>query len=363
MDDRDRTDAAYGLLERDPALRDVDPPCLQPEQCGHRLQVVLHAVVDLADHRVLGDQLAITAAQLGDVAQQHQTAGVLARRTQRDRPKDQRGHRVAELGVPWPPATQHGADGLLVRSHRRRHQLARRLRQRLPAEVTGQPELAVDRLRVGTGIGDQPRRVDADEPVTDARAVRVVRTLPREREGAARDHLRELAGRLQVGQLQPARRTHALEVGVARHHGDQPVSAPHRDGLDPHRHVVAPFRITLACDAAVAQRGVEERSLPRLQEGADDVVDERCRTGRRPHLPTGPVAGPALVRQPQHEIGEAEVGDDLPVGQQHREPSHVGGGEVGVGPGERQEGRHPIRLGDGASYDGGRDCQRWAGSG
>ena len=80
VDDRDRPDPAYGLLERDPALGYADPAGLQPQQRRHRLQVVLHPVVDLADGRVLGDQLAVAAAQVGDVAQQDQPAGVLARR-------------------------------------------------------------------------------------------------------------------------------------------------------------------------------------------------------------------------------------------------------------------------------------------
>ena len=68
--DRDRPDPANGLLERQPRLRHLHPPRLQPQQGGHRLQVVLDPVVDLADRRILGEQLALAAAQLGDVAQQ-----------------------------------------------------------------------------------------------------------------------------------------------------------------------------------------------------------------------------------------------------------------------------------------------------
>ena len=41
------------------------PPGLQPQQRGDGLQVVLHPVVDLADGRVLGEQLRLAAAQLG----------------------------------------------------------------------------------------------------------------------------------------------------------------------------------------------------------------------------------------------------------------------------------------------------------
>ena len=53
----------------------------------HGLQVVLHPVVDLADRRVLGDQLAFTPSYLGDVAAQHQGADVHPAGVQRDHPQ------------------------------------------------------------------------------------------------------------------------------------------------------------------------------------------------------------------------------------------------------------------------------------
>ena len=53
---------------------------LQAQQRGHGLQVVLHPVVDLADRRVLADQLALAAAQLGDVADEHERRRTHARR-------------------------------------------------------------------------------------------------------------------------------------------------------------------------------------------------------------------------------------------------------------------------------------------
>ena len=58
----------------------LDPAGLQAQQGGDRLQVVLHPVVDLPDRGVLGDQRAVAAAHLGDVADQHQRADRHARR-------------------------------------------------------------------------------------------------------------------------------------------------------------------------------------------------------------------------------------------------------------------------------------------
>ena len=96
-------------------LGHVHPPGLQPQQRGHRLQVVLHPVVDLPDRGVLGDQLAVAAAQLGDVAQQHERADVLARadaagstRTISDRPVG------ADLGVTGRRPPSDSAQRLLV---------------------------------------------------------------------------------------------------------------------------------------------------------------------------------------------------------------------------------------------------------
>ena len=74
IDPTRRTASSSAALASSPC----DPPRLQAQQRRHRLEVVLHPVVDLADRRVLGEQLALAAAQLGDVAQQQQRAGALA---------------------------------------------------------------------------------------------------------------------------------------------------------------------------------------------------------------------------------------------------------------------------------------------
>jgi hypothetical protein len=87
--DGDRADPADRLLERGLGVGAVHPPGLQPQQCGDRLQVVLHAVVDLPDGGVLGDQLAVAAAQVGDVADEHQRADQPPVRAQRDGADDQ----------------------------------------------------------------------------------------------------------------------------------------------------------------------------------------------------------------------------------------------------------------------------------
>src|SRR3954453_19125677 len=77
---------AYGLMQRGPRLALGQPARLHAQQGRHRLQVVLHPVVDLADGRVLGHQVALATAQLAHVAQQQDRTGPLSRLDQRDGP-------------------------------------------------------------------------------------------------------------------------------------------------------------------------------------------------------------------------------------------------------------------------------------
>ena len=106
---------------------------------------------------------------------------------------------------------------------------------------------------------------------------------------------------------------YAEEVGVPPHDGDDPAGPPHRDRLVAHGHVVAPLGVALADQAALGVRLVDQGAAPGRGEAAEDVVGERRRAGGRAHLPTGPEARALAVRQPQDQVGEAEVGDDLPV--------------------------------------------------
>ena len=91
----------------------ADPAGLQPQQRRHRLQVVLHPVVDLADRGVLGDQLPVAAAHLGDVADQHQRADRHAGRHQRQRPHAARSRPRASISLrAGRLAAQRGQDPL-----------------------------------------------------------------------------------------------------------------------------------------------------------------------------------------------------------------------------------------------------------
>ena len=63
-----------GLLQLFLDLFGLGLACLQPEQRGNRLQIVLHTMMDFGDGRILGLQLLLTATQFGDVTAKHDTA-------------------------------------------------------------------------------------------------------------------------------------------------------------------------------------------------------------------------------------------------------------------------------------------------
>ena len=145
-----------------------------------------------------------------------------------------------------------------------------------------------------------------------------------------RDHLREVGGALEVGQLQTARGAHGQQVGVAGDDPEDPALAPHRDGLDPDRDLLAPLRVALAHDPALVEGRVQHRSAAARDEVADHVVLVRGRAGVGPHLGDRDVAGAVAGGDPQHQVGEGEVGEQLPLRDQQMQPLEVGVVEGGV---------------------------------
>ena len=91
----------------------------------------------------------------------------------------------ADLGVAVRRAAEDRAQRLLVGPPPRRHQVAGEIGEQVAGEVTGQAEPAVDRQRVGARVDHATGGVDAEEPVADPRGVGVVAALAR-RPGSGR---------------------------------------------------------------------------------------------------------------------------------------------------------------------------------
>ncbi len=264
---------------------------------------------------------------------------------QRDRP--QLHHALGRLHLDLarrPAAGQldqrlvHRAPGL------RRRQPGRGPAQVQPDQVGGQTEPVVGGERVRAGIGDHAVGVQPDQAVPGARGGVHVDLLAGERKRSGSDHLGQVGRALQVGELQPARGAHGQQVGVPGDHPEHPALPPDRDGLHPHRHVLTPLRVALADDPALVQRHVQHRPTAARDQVADHVVQVRGGAGVRPHLRQRDVAGAVPGRHPQHQVGEGEVGEQLPLGHQEVDPLHIGAVQGGVVAHQLVQGRHPPTL-------------------
>ena len=191
--------------------------------------------------------------------------------------------------TPSAPSTSNsrGAQPLATLDQRLVHRPAGRgefgggLAEVVADEVGGEAEPVVGGQRVGAGVLDDAVGVEPDQPVADPRRGVHVDLLAGEGEGAGGDHLGQVGGALEVGELQPARGADGEQVGVAGDDPEDPALPAHRDGLDPHRHLLAPLRVALAHDPALVERGVQQRAAAARDEVADHVVLVRGRAGVR----------------------------------------------------------------------------------
>ena len=321
--DGDRTDAPHRLVERLAALLRVHPAGLEPQQGGHRLEVVLHPVVDLPDGRVLGDQLALAAAQFGDVAQQYERADAGALGLERDGAQLDDAAVALDLGLAGRVTAGQLDQGLVDRAAGGR-EFGGGLAEVVADEVGGEAEAVVGGEAVGAGVLDDAVGVEPDQPVADARRRVHVDLLAGEGERPGGDHLGEVGGGLEVGELQPGRGAHGQQIRVAGDDSEDPALAAYGDGLDPYRDLLAPLRVALAHDPPLVERGVEQRAAAAGNEMADHVVLIGGGAGVGPHLGHGDVPGAVAGGDPQDEVGEGEVGEQLPLRDQQMEPLEVG---------------------------------------
>ena len=263
VDDGDRPDPALGLEQRHPPPAGRQPPGLQPEQRRDGLQVVLHPVVDLADGGVLGQQQPVEAADIGDVAQQHDAAG------HRRRPgsRGMQCRRTVTSGRRSTSSTTGQGRG--------QRPLDGRL---LDAEVGEPPSLDLGVHAhpvqgvggVGRGVADPTLLVDQHHPVADPGRLLGGHLLARERERPLGQHDGEAVEHVPVGALQVA----GPPAGAGRQagqHGHRLALAAHRDAVEPHR---------------LALR-LEQHLAPRRLAGLEGQDHQRPQRRRRPSGPPG----------------------------------------------------------------------------
>lgn len=280
-------------------------------------------MVDLPDGGVLGDQLPLTAAQFGDVPKEDQGADPDPLGLERDRPELDHPARALDLELTGRVAAGEFDQGLVNRAAGG-GEFGGDPAQVLADQVGSEAEAVVRGETVGTGVLDDSVGVEPDQPVADARRCVHVDLLAGEREGPGGDHLGQVGGRLEVSELQSGRCTDGQEVGVAGDDSEDPALTAYGDRLDPYRHLLAPLRVALAHDPALVQRRVEQRAAAARHQVADHVVLVGGGAGVGPHLGHGHIAGAVAGGNPQHEVGEGQIGEQLPLRDQQMQPLQVG---------------------------------------
>ena len=113
MHERNRGNTTLGILQRLDGVGVVGASSLNAKQASHGLQVVFHAVVNLANRGILGDQFTLLAAQLGHIATKQNGAGASPVFINRNRAQRKR-HRVGlDVGAPRRLAGDHHRQGLV----------------------------------------------------------------------------------------------------------------------------------------------------------------------------------------------------------------------------------------------------------
>ena len=305
VDQGDRGDPAHRVLQGGHRLRVVaEPAGLEPEQGGDRLEVVLDPVVDLADGRLAPGDDPVAPAQLGRLPDQHQGPAAAGAPQQRDHPDvgDRAGG--VDLGL------DRAAAG-----HRLGDQDGRPVGERL-AERQGigahPPE---GRGGVGAGELDPAAGVEHDQAVPDPGRGRRVDGL-HERERPDGHHLQQGLGRAQVGRLQPAGGAGRGLGRLDTEHGHDLALMADGHGLDPDRLGVDQDRLKRPLTPALPPGPLDIRVPGRLDHLADQVDRVEGAGGVGAQLADDAEALAALDGQEQQQVGEGEVGDQLPARHQ-----------------------------------------------
>jgi hypothetical protein len=201
----------------------------------------------------------------------------------------------------------------------------------------------VGRQRVGAGIGDQPGGVEPDEAVARARAGVRAAGAGRWRERPVGDHLAKVGGAAEVGDLQGARHPRRGEVGVAREDRDDRPAVADGHRLTADRYVKVPQRVLLAADPALDDRAPKLRVGGAVDPPAHAVLGMRGRRRRRPGLRDAEeLPGRLGEGDPQEEVGEGHVGDELPLGHHAVQVLDRVAGQPAVLGQQLGEGRHDV---------------------
>ncbi len=262
------------------ASGELQPTALEPQQRRDRLQVVLHAVVDLADRRVLRQQQPVAAAEVADVAQRARARRPGRRRPSSGSTRTSTDTSSCSISSATGRCELHRAAGRRVVEADVGESL--RLRVRVDAH-------AVQRAHCVRARELHPRLgVDHDHAVADARGALHLDLVDVERERAVGDHAREAVetsgsrcarAHPSGGRASSAPRvTRARSAGPRRRPG---YTCTRTRSFDPSAAVSAAHDVTRAPAAR------DERALHLVDDGADEVLRVVRLAGDRAHLGRG----------------------------------------------------------------------------
>ena len=322
MHGRDGLHAALGLRERDLDRFLGGAARLEAQQGGHGLQVVLDAVVDLADCRVLRHEFLLVTVDLGDVARQDDGAQAL---TPVDEGQGTHAHgRGASGDLDAPGGTAHDDDrhGFFDESAVT-DDLGDLLSENLSGHVRANAEAAQARHGVGGRMLDAALSIQQDSAVEDSRDAvggdlrgGVVGVF------AARHHLAQGVGRRNGPPLEPEGQTRTRQVGLAGDDGDDAPIVAHGHAGFHHRVGAGPSGSGRAHDLPGLQGAPQVDFAGGGQVEADDVVHVDGRRGRGTAM-GGRDEASVVGGQPQNQVGGRQVGEHLPVREEEVQPIDV----------------------------------------
>ena len=255
--DGDGADTPHGLVQRRSCLVVVQSPGLKTQQRRHRLEIVLHPVVDLPDRGVLGHEFALAAPQLRDVPDHHQSTDPCPVDGQRDRTELHGDTARLDLGLLRCPPTR-GVGQIFVPGLPRSGQFQRDAIQPGPDQVGREAQATVGRQRVRARVDHLPVPVQSQQSVTHSRGTDHDRPLIAEGKTPFSDHLCQIACALQVGQFETTRGTRRTQIGAALDDADQAATSTDRDGLLPDRDTARPIGVTVTADPSLPPGTVDE---------------------------------------------------------------------------------------------------------
>ena len=306
MDDGDGADLPLDVVQGGAAHAGVEAPGPQAEQGRDRLQVVLDAVVDLPDGRVLRDQEPVPPAQVGHVTDQAQGPGGLPLVEQGD--AAQAEHDVVatfDLLVHG----QGGDEGPLYSGL-----LHAQLVEPQPLGVGGDAHAVEGADGVGRGVLDPRPLVEDEHAVAHARRLLGGDVLTQERELAVDDHAGETVEDVDVDALQLTRATPDGERRLTGQHGQQLAAEAHRDALAPGPFPPPAYAGLAIDDLSQAPGPAHQRALDLVDHLPDQVLPVQRLARRGTHLADHREPRARLVGEgnEQEKVGDAQVGEHSP---------------------------------------------------